>query len=278
MSSKNTFSSNFRISKTTLRTNVSNIQEKQNSFLSIFKESIRYTDDIFWKNKLMDASRGVFPKFFSYKDGELIYGKNKLELDIKHISNDPKIAVNDFISFLKEKEKIYSSSDIQNMNIEDKFNEPLKIKTWADYKKKDREHMIDFYIEKMERLMKLNDKEIDELKRKILEGIDMKIFDKNNILVDKDNCITKIEGLCMTKDRSFIISKSLIDKCQIKKPKESSNNSKYIKDKTQFLQKWKKYIETLDKSYKKSDICNNILEDPSEDDIKIAYESSSIFI
>lgn len=265
MSSKNTFSTNFRMSKTVARPTVVKKEENKDSLIPIFKEAIKSCEDPFWRNKLMDASRGIFPKFFSYKDGELIYGKNKTEMQIKRISNNPVEAANNFIQFMKETEKIFSPADIQNMSISEKFDEPLKLKTWADYKKKDREHMIDFYIESMEKLMKLNQDELEDLKRKILEGIELKIFDKTNIIIDKDNRIVKIEGLGMTKDRSFIISKSLMDKSIIKKPKENSNSSRYVRDKTQFYQKWKKYIETLDKSYRKSN-CGGMLSDSASEE------------
>ena len=247
MTTRNTFASSCRMSKTSIRPSEKKNQTEEERVILIFKDAIKYTEDTFWKNKLMDASKGIFPKFFSFRNNELIHEKTK---NVVLIENDGSSAANAFIEFLKEKEKIFSPADIQNMNLNDKFIEPPKQKNWSNYMKKDREHMVDYFIESIQECMKLNYNEVENLKRTILEGIDLKVFDKNNIFINKDNRIEKIDGLNMTKDRTFVINKSLMDKCVVKKAKEP--NSKYISDQTRFLPKWMKYIENLDKSYKKS--------------------------
>lgn len=286
--SKTTFNTNFS-SSISLGKAVPKKEVNKTFVISILKDCHKYTGDTFWKRKLNEASLGIFPKFFSYKDGSLIYtiGKTKADTQYKELSQDPKISCEIFISFLKDKGKILSPSDTQNLVQIEEIPEESKPRIWAIYKKKDKEHMIDLYIEQMKKSLSLSDIESNELYRRILEGLNAGVFkgksikesknmksktlkeiqDDEHIIVDSDNRILLIKGINFSsKSRKFTFDEKLEKQIRPKRSHKENVPINYKRSNNIISSRWKKYLEILDKNQKKQEpIIVNIEEDEVSD-------------
>lgn len=259
------------ISKTTVK------KEPEKIHFDIFKKFSEETDNTFWKELFDNASKGKFPKFFFYKDGCLTYANNqKKQLDVFCLTKCDDIELNDIIEFMVKNGILPPEDEIDKIEeIVTNCSFETKIRNWGDYKKKDKDHMIEFYIEEMSKSMRLTYVQRNSLNSKILEGIQLGIFNKNNIFVDKDNRISKIDGLFFSKKvNEFVIDPNLKKNVQKKKKDINSirsDDSSYSTNNTLFT-KWKKLLENYEKSYKK---LTPLLEPKIEDNTDIITETMS---
>lgn len=238
-------------------TSKSLVKDKQIN-IPIFIKAASKTDDPFWKTKLLEAYKGIFPRFFSYKNQYLIYQ----EVDTKNtitmfVPNDPEGAKDTLISFFQDYGKIYPPSYENYQPISNQ--EQKKTLTWSDYKKKDKEHMIFFYIDNLKNKMKLDNNQYDDLYNLIIQGIETKkVLNKTNIIVDNYNRITEIKGLLYDPvNKIFYLDSKLVPKITKKKKSvnkiHDSTELDFHKNEKPFLmQKWKKYLEVIEKEHKKN--------------------------
>lgn len=276
-------------SKTTFNSNFSSIKgkvpskSKETSFsIFILKECSKHTSDPFWKKKLNEASIGIFPKFFSYKNGSLIFSNGKDNVETVELSNDPIESCKIFINFLKKCGKMFSPTEINNL-VEIEIPEEPQIKLWSTYKKKDKEHMIDMYVEQVKLSLSLSDSEENELFRKILEGLNAGAFkgktlkdiagknikdiqNEESIIIDSDNRIVNIKGINFSsKTRKFTFDEKIEKQIVSKFSHKENVPINYKKTTNLISSRWKKYLEILDKNKKRQEtIIVNIEEETSD--------------
>jgi len=220
----------------------------------IFADCANIVDDPFWAEKFNNASKGKFPRGFSYNDGVLTYRKGAKCHQIDVVAN-PYEAAFACMEFFRGNGGIFSHMDEQQ-SLELQYARSQAVLTqqqltWGDANKKIQECMLSYYVMGMKSLMELTDLEMEQLRQTIRLGIANKFFGKHNIYVD-NNRIHSINGLLWdNKERQFYINPEL-------KPNATRS---YTRNKDgpaaidpsqkdmipQFSIKWNKYVDSLDK-------------------------------
>jgi hypothetical protein len=194
----------------------------------IFKEAIAYTEgDPFWIKILNDASEGIFPKIYRYKDGTLSF-KQKTKLFSKEICQyDPVLCLQNIQDSMRSG-GFYSSRDNEIKVEEINFlrdEESKVVLEWSKIRsKKFRKILISKYVSKLGEKYKLTDIELSKLIN--LTRIANSVGMVNKSTVDmSNNQIVDINILCYDPYlRDFFIDPEValpkISKAMIKKINE----------------------------------------------------------
>jgi len=227
----------------------------------IFKDCADRVTDPTWKNIFNEASFGKLPKGFTYKDGYITH-KIRNKIARIQISDDPDRAVNECISFFKEKAGIMSLED--HKKAKEDFEEYL-LKSgsllptkWSEIrKKKVKDVLISTFITRLSKELGLTQQEKNDLRNKIYLGFILGCFGNEQVKLD-NGYIRNIAGLDFDQEtRSFRIDYSQAPK-QIKK---SRRTEKVSKQKNSFYTLWIKFLESLKKRVAK---CNSLPTSPEE--------------
>lgn len=181
----------------------------------IFEDCVPRTTDTFWRDMLIQASRGKFPKGFTYKDNVLSYKKkNKPKPITKIISHDPEEAYRDFMAFMKSTGK-YSDTDMVHMDREAQISQmqasQAEIRSWSAVPEKSRKDYVERFILFVTTTYNLNASQVKSLKQCIQMGIILGAFNKDNITV-VGNRIDSINGVVMdTTTGLFKIDQTLLE-------------------------------------------------------------------
>lgn len=207
----------------------------------MFEKCINYTTDCFWINLFANAARGKFSKGFKYFDEALTYTFNKKESSIymRNITDEQEFYMICY-NFFREKGSIRSEKDIENdiieMNKECKNNERTN-KKYLLYKK------INEYVLNVTHKNNFTDEEKSMLLTTINCCLYLKIFSESNIIYDKNENITKINGLTFEGKKYSInrIKTNLL-------PLLNQNNNTRKKNVLECDKRWEKIIESLGKN------------------------------
>lgn len=211
----------------------------------IFDECAKFTEDPFWIKKFNSAAMGKFPTNFYFNDNILTYRKGAKNNNII-LSNNPREAANQFMSFFHVNRGIFSPLD-QQTALDLKYTRTQSMTNvedlnWENSNKKTKERLISYFITDQAGIMNLTTKQSDQLKQTINSGLFMKYFDKNNIIVQNER-IYSIGGLLWEpQSKTFYIDPNLnptITRSYTKK-KTTSNLPKDTVP--QFGNKWDKYV------------------------------------
>lgn len=212
----------------------------------VFEECSKVVNDPFWINKFKDAMIGKFPSRFSFRDGVLIYRKGSKNQTLE-IPQDIREAAYKCIEFFKINGGIFSPLDEQkSLELQ---NQNSKIELKWNSNKKVQQILLDYYYEQVKSSLNLSYKEVKQLKETVQIGIINKYFNKNNIYIE-NNRITNIEGLLWdSENHIFYIDPTI--KSRSTKYKKRSTESVQKDVITEFIIKWRKYIELINNKINK---------------------------
>jgi hypothetical protein len=179
----------------------------------IFEECASLTSDNFWKDKFTQASRGKFPKGFTYKDGVLSHRKKGKPKPITRlIPHDPHSARDEFISFMQSTGK-YSDSDMvhnERARIVQIQTSQVEIRSWSAVPPKSRKDYVERFVSFATDMYHLTSQQVKSLKTTIQMGLILGAFNKDNIIVI-GNRIDSIQGISMDSSGLFVIDQSVLD-------------------------------------------------------------------
>jgi len=117
----------------------------------IFEDAAEYTDDPFWKTRLLAASRNDFIRKTTYFDGRILHkikkrGEGKTEIPL----DDPEKAAELFIEFHQKFDNIYSSQDEEDSKKarEEILNQQIVLQ-WSSCGKRIRSSLLSAYAKKI---------------------------------------------------------------------------------------------------------------------------------
>lgn len=214
----------------------------------IFYECSEIIKDPYWLEQFTNASIGKFPRKFSFKDGTLSFKKGSKYVTLE-VSSNPYLAIDSCMDFFRNNGGLFSEIDKQNsLEMRCSGDNEIVDLTWGDVNKKTQECMVSYFITDMKPVMNLTSKETEQLRQIIYYGVSNKLFDKNNINIEK-NRIKSISGLLWnSRERIFFIDQELTPSTirTYSRKKETGNSDARQKDMIpQFYNKWKKYVESL---------------------------------
>ena len=228
---------------------------------TIFEEAAQFTTDKYWNKKLLEASRGNFYSGITYKDCYIIFrqkGKHKNKQMVKLISQNPALACEEFINFMKQIglysnddiSKVVTSSTVVTTSIEEKA-----ISSWGEVPEKDKKNYVEAFVNEATKNFNLTDIQAKSLLSSINQGITLKIFDKNNITVSNGK-ITNISGILRDPENGiFSVDKVLMENALNKIVSLCSSKMEITIDdrntKNYYLDA-RKIISTIVKSYNKA--------------------------
>lgn len=161
----------------------------------IFEDAALFTNDEFWKHKLICAARNKFPRNYYFRDGFLINRKKSKTKMVKIPVDDPGEALRVFIGFMNDR-GIISDMDAQTHRSIGDFQidmqENIPPESWSKVPPKMRSNYITEYV--ISNTKGLSQEAVKSLYVAINIGIKTKIFDNSNITMGKF-CIVHIEGL-----------------------------------------------------------------------------------
>lgn len=232
-----------------------NIRGKNNGNIvnPFFIKLIDYVDDPYWKDVLLDASRGKFPKEFSYNDNVLTCKKNNSSISIEENAN----SINRLIEFIRNITGTRSKMDLEReKDYEKEHNLTVNnINSWSDVKTKyNKRLLIIEYVSKLSKIYNLTQNETDELRTLINIHLDNDILKKSVII--EDNNISDIT--CFKWDsikRCFnfvgVLKKNIVQK-------SNQNNIIYVENDiplelytVETIKNWNKLMKKYTKGIKK---------------------------
>lgn len=177
-------------------------RNKRSAIHPIFEECSKISQDEFWRDILAKCSYNKFPSGFMFKDGYLTHRRGKRITKV-YLSEDPEEAVQQIMTFFKEKDHICSDKDKEREE-EDIFqeSEPLpEISDWNMLKKKKKllEIVLDEFIRERIKERGLGKREKDQLTTVINIAMIQGYFSNETVIMEK-NCIETIVGLDYDED------------------------------------------------------------------------------
>ena len=218
-----------------------------------FSKLSQYIDDPYWKKIFVDASRGIFPKGFTFNGVNLMYKTGQKAMKI-----EDDLQINDFISFIRSNTAMRSKMDLER---EKDYEKELKsdnkeINNW--YKIRSKPHkrlLIIAYVTKMTKIYVLNKSESNQLATLIGMHLEEDVI-KKNIIVEETN-ISEITSIKWNEiERKFFIDiqnhkesflKRYIDEDIIYIQENISLNI----DKIITIKEWSKFLKEFNKISKK---------------------------
>lgn len=166
----------------------------------LFANASAYTHDPFWRDLLIQASMGIFPKNFSYTHGVLVYNDSVNCFTVPISTTEPSEIVRLFRSCLQVYGCIYSEMDQWNMISDHMTNSPTGPPlppsgvSWTSIKKKSQGIIVDKFISREVVAKSLNEEQHMQLRSILSMGISLGFFNKDNIVIDNYD-IKVINGL-----------------------------------------------------------------------------------
>lgn len=228
---------------------------KKKIIYPIFYECSTLTKDPFWKRKFEQAGYGKFPRGFSYYDGLLMYKRGIKNEATKIPTNNTEDAYCTSLYFFKQTANMYSDEDKKRLREEEHklhLQERLKERTWAKASRRQREVLVDIYIQELTEKYNLSSYQSRKVGDLIYLGIFYNVLDKDVIHLE-DGMISEIEGLNYDEGSGeFTLDQELKPKI----PKSSSKAKKItpspeprhittqIRKNMNFQTEWEKLLKT----------------------------------
>ncbi len=241
-------------SKTAVRTRAS-AKGKPQVVYPHFEACIPLTDDPFWKDLLMEASLGSFPRGFRYQD-EILTHRIRHKTTGKEFPRtmSPVETFRQLRKFLGESGAIMSELDIaaNKRQEEERISAMLsrRVTTWSDVKvQAQKSTLISLYSGALAKQYGLNHLQSKSVEEKIRMGVLAGYFSSENIRI-VGGIIQSIDGLLYDPETgSFEIDIQKI-KTKSKKPKRSNpeDEEENLNSKNKLLKSWEK---TLGELYKR---------------------------
>ena len=214
-------------------------------------ECAKWTSDPFWIETFERAAINKLPRGFRYDPPKLSYRIKNKRHEVE-IPDDPAVATNVFINFLKTEEGIQSSLDEEEERQYRNSVLEQKHETWKDIKKKTvRADLISQYIQHLTLRYRLNTEEEKALQTLINVGFLMHCFSNDNIDY-ADGCVQSIIGLEFdVKTRKFSISQRFLAKMKLTKSKPVVSDEVYFSPRhpidkiynASIMEHWHKFVD-----------------------------------
>jgi hypothetical protein len=246
----------------------------------IFEKCAALTEDLFWQSTFMDCARGKFPRGYSYKNGLMTHKKGN-KVTTLEIGNSSLKVFTDSMRFFQTVTGIMSLADRERMQQieEEKLLEEAEINediTWKEIKtEKLKEVLMTEFINTLCKKCNFNEEEKKELTTTIKKGLMLKYFNSDNIIMNYGR-ITEIDGLIYDRDKNqYDIDKNYIKKSE-RKFRDLGIEISDKKPKVDFLEIWRKFLESLDtkRTKKVSTFSSSILANDSEESKTYDYSST----
>jgi hypothetical protein len=228
----------------------------------IFKECAALTEDPMWQSVFNQASIGKFPKGFTFKDGRLA-SKGKSKIRTITIGDDPLEVLYLCIEFFKltagltsERDQARNKKEYDTAYSKDPDTFVSSLRTRKGY----REECIRNYLEDLANRHNLDQGSFYHLISLVEIGFFLNKLDyKKDLILDDDKMIvTAINGLTFDNDeKRFYIADDHPLKLAPRTIKKKVTREGIID------QRWRKFLEDLDKKKKKVSFQNSILASPS---------------
>jgi hypothetical protein len=236
----------------------------------IFEQCASLSNDEFWQNTFMDCARGKFPRGYSFKNNLLTHKKGN-KVSTLELNNSPTDVFIMVLKFFQSVSGILSEADRKRKQDEEdiKLAEEAECEdiTWRDVRvEKLKEVMISEFINSLSSKMKFNEEEKRELITTVKKGLMLKYFNSNNIVMEGGR-IVEIDGLIFNRNTN----QYEIDKVYIRNVERKSQGLgvelSESKPPVDFLEIWRKYLESLDNKRTKKNITfssSNMLDSDEE--------------
>lgn len=238
----------------------------------IFDECAKAVNDDYWRDIFSDASKGVFPRAFSYINNYLVYryGNQKIRMEVPENIRE---AISACRSFFQEHGAIYSEDEIENAGI-NYSNETEKME-WKKIKSnKIRKFLINCYIDTLISQYQLSVNEQKNLRTLVHLALLRSEIDKTHI-EDENGIIVNIRGLKYDDvTHQFYLDPTIIKQKKIQfepyhsPPDVDEIEFSNINSKISFSKNWTKFLTNLKKNCQKSTkpkirIVNNLSPTPT---------------
>lgn len=228
----------------------------------ILEDAVQYTMDHFWKDKLMDAARGKFPKGFYYQDGCVVYNKNNKEKRIL-LPITPLEAANAFIQFFHEI-GIRSDRDIEyakldaSMRIDTYVPKPL---IWTKIQKRMKVSMLKTYARKMAATWNLTAEAAKDFQTVLEIGFRNDALNKDNIEFDGTGIVHIRDVYMDEKTGKFFIDPAILGEAIRVREKEHMRSARVKVDLSKypnpvfepigvdFSVAWRDYVNTFRQTF-----------------------------
>ena len=224
----------------------------------IFETCSGLTSDEFWKAIFMDCARGKFPRGYSFKNNLLTHKKGN-KISTLELNSSPTDVFLMTLRFFQTMSGLLSETDRKRKQDEEDIKLAEESErdfemTWKDVRvEKLREVMISEFINSLCLKMKFNEEEKRELITTVKKGLMLKYFNADNIVMEGGRII-EIDGLIFNRHTNmYEIDKSYVRRTERKGQGlgvEVSESTPPV----DFLQIWKKYLESLDNKRTKKNV------------------------
>lgn len=211
----------------------------------IFAECAQLIDDPLWKALLEQASRGKFPKGFTYRNGILTH-KLRSKVATLLVPQVPHEALMQCVDFIRRMGQIVSEADRlreQEMEDERRLQESsIHNCTWNEIKKKKvKAVLLAAFVETEAAQHHLTSKEMDQLTMIMNLGMTLGYLNKEDVIF-QEGAIRRIEGLFFDpKQRRYYIDPKRTPKLK----KISKVSPSELKSKLSFLDMWQSFVDYL---------------------------------
>lgn len=236
--------------------NNKNIKYESQFVHNIFKEATQYCESKYWKDIFYSLAMDNLSPYIKYEMFNLIYTKGKKKKSIIIDENNLLMVYRDVKNFLTENLKLFDLNDYGDENEREICK---KASRWIDIKK-DSLTKISKFVD----TFNLSPKNREQMIRDIECCIQAKYFHNDNIFVENDEII-KIQGLKVVKGICVIDYDQITPKKLKSKKTSNSVSSTIIKtdgpesidplesiSKSNYFDKWNKYLENCNKKYNKN--------------------------
>lgn len=190
----------------------------------IFETCAEYTNDEFWKSKLILAARDRFPRSFNYRDGFLSHKLRGRTSSVKIPEDNPGEALRIFIGFMNDR-GVFSDMDTENykamIDYAGTVNEITSPETWTQVGTRTRDNYIEEFISRV--TVGLSSNAVTSLRHVIYTGVKLKVLDKTRIHMGYFR-IESIDGIVYNPNNdTFIIHPDIWNATLNIKPKSGSS-------------------------------------------------------
>lgn len=214
--------------KTQITKKPQKIENESPTLWPIFEDAADFTDDPFWKEVLLAASKGSFRKKNTAFDGEClkkIRKKNPISIEIP--KDDPKRVARIFIEFHQKYDGRYSPKDIRlQVESQNNFSDEKVIIEWGTCSRKKREVLVTEYAKKISIENELDPIVQDKLSLTLRLLVTQKLLTPSDMEIE-NNEIQRLKCLhILPESKTFSLDKDMVENVEIMLSKSKTKSVK----------------------------------------------------
>lgn len=225
----------------------------------IFAKASECAADSFWQNKLFDLAINTFPTHFSYYNGTLNYKKGAKSANVI-LPEQPEEVLAAVAGFLGDYGSIYSPTDRANYNSREIRSAPQETITWENASTKTKELLICYFLQDIQKQLKLTNSQIIQLYTVITGNMNNKSLQDSQVIMERER-IVDIAGLTYSKEQG----RFLIKGCPIMPLKAIPTKNKNSNADCALLKNWNAFCTLCDKRLENDRIKNQCVPRTAEE-------------